>query len=163
MSGESSQVVAAREAFERGEWSTARDRLRAADTDGALASEDLERRSLAAWLAGDVVESMADAETLFARLVTEERPIDAAQLALRLTLEWLLRGELQVATAWLGRAERLLADHPRVRRRPICSTYGRASSWTSKGTRPWHRPPPRGSEPSRASRAIRPWPASSAS
>jgi DNA-binding CsgD family transcriptional regulator len=109
---ESSHVVAARAASAGGDWSAARHHLQTGDAGGPLETVDLELLGRATWLLGDRQESMSDAELLFGRLIALDRPVDAARLALRLSLEWALRGELQIGTAWLGRADRLLAAHP---------------------------------------------------
>ena len=58
---------------------------------------------------------MAVAEDVFQRLAATGDLERAAETALRLTLAWGTRGDISVATAWMSRAQRLLADLPRCR------------------------------------------------
>lgn len=105
-------VSFARAAFARGEWLAARNALQAAAAIAELPIEDLERLNLAAWFAGDGPGSMADCEVLFERLADEGSRTEAAHLALRLSLEWALSGELTIASGWIARADRLLVEEP---------------------------------------------------
>ncbi|WP_353357890.1 LuxR C-terminal-related transcriptional regulator [Intrasporangium sp. DVR] len=105
-------LAAAREAFARGDWLTARAGFLAARETTGLEPADLEQLSTAAWFLGDGPESLADSELLFERLATDGATTDAADLALRLALEWALNGEMTVASGWLVRADRLLEGGP---------------------------------------------------
>lgn len=106
------QVVAARTAFERGDWRSAQQELRAAGRTGALVPRDLELLSRASWLLGEVPESMAETEQAFIGHVQAGDAVAAAGLAIRLALEWTTRGDIAIGTAWLARARRLLNDQP---------------------------------------------------
>ena len=104
-------VATAREAYERREWRAAFDAL-AADRAG-LDTDDLALLGDAAWWLGDVATSMAVSEELFQRLQAAGATEQAADRAIRLSLAWFTRGDLQVGSAWQARARRLLADLPR--------------------------------------------------
>jgi len=102
--------VAAREAFARGEWRLVRDRL--APVGVALAPADRDLLGRATWLLGDVPGSMEHAEQAFAGYVAQGRDVTAAELALRLSIQWATRGDAALAGAWFARARRLLEDVP---------------------------------------------------
>jgi DNA-binding NarL/FixJ family response regulator len=51
-------------------------------------------------------------EQVYQRHLAAEDRLEAADRALRLTMEWLTRGDIQVGTAWLNRASHLLRDLP---------------------------------------------------
>lgn len=55
---------------------------------------------------------MAVSEEVYQRLLARGADRQAADRAMRLALEWAVRGDFQVATAWLARARRLLDDLP---------------------------------------------------
>ncbi|QBR93177.1 helix-turn-helix domain-containing protein [Nocardioides euryhalodurans] len=109
-------VAAAREAYARGDWRAAYDAL---DADRAtLDTGDLDLLGEAAWWLGDSPGSMAVSEEVYQRLVAAGAEQEAADRALRLTLEWFTRGDVQIALAWLARARRLLGSLPR------CALHG---------------------------------------
>ena len=56
---------------------------------------------------------MEVAEVLYHRLLAEGRTELAADRALRLSLQWFVRGDVPVGTAWLSRARRVIAGLPR--------------------------------------------------
>ena len=105
-------VSTARAAFARRDWRTAYDTLN--PERDHLSIPDLELLAQAAWWLGDGPGAMDLGEGLFHRL-REEDVEAAAMVALRLSLMWGSRGDLQVSTAWLGRARRLLDGRPRGR------------------------------------------------
>lgn len=109
-------VAVAREASTRGDWRAAYDAL-ATDREH-LDAPGLELLAEAAWWLGDSPASMAISEQLYQRLLTAGSEPQAANRALRLALEWFTRGDLQIASAWLARARRLL------RRLPRCAVHG---------------------------------------
>ena len=78
-----------------------------------LPTSDLELLAEAAWWVGNSPESMEVAEVLYHRLLAEGRTELAADCALRLSLQWFVRGDVQVRTAWLSRARRVIAGLPR--------------------------------------------------
>ncbi len=104
-------VLEAREAWARGDWRATHDALLPVRDD--LDPADLELLALAAWWLGDSPGSMAVSEDLYRRLVAVGAHRQAAERAMRLSLEWFTRGDLQIGQAWLSRATRLLDDLPR--------------------------------------------------
>jgi DNA-binding CsgD family transcriptional regulator len=78
-----------------------------------LSTRDLGLLAEAAWWIGNAPESVEVAEDLYHRLVTEGRTEEAADCALRLSLLWVVRGDVPVGTAWLARARRVIAGLPR--------------------------------------------------
>lgn len=90
-------VVEAREAYARGDWRAAYDAL--APTREQLDPADLEALALAAWWLGDSPASMAVSEELYQRLVSGGALQQAAERAMRLSLEWFTRGDLQIGQA----------------------------------------------------------------
>jgi DNA-binding NarL/FixJ family response regulator len=109
-------VTAAGEAHARGDWRATYDAL-APDRD-VLDLTDLARLADAAWWLGETPDSMALSEDLFQRLVGDGADTEAAERALRLSLQWFARGDLPIAFAWLARARRLLEPLPR------CALHG---------------------------------------
>jgi DNA-binding NarL/FixJ family response regulator len=107
----SDPLAPAREAFSQRDWRAARDAFEGS-RDG-LTTADLELLAEAAWWLGDSPQSMAVSEEVYRRLLAAGERQQAADRALRLALEWFTRGDLQVGTAWLARARRVLADLPR--------------------------------------------------
>jgi hypothetical protein len=104
-------TTAAREAYAREDWRTVHDALEA-EADG-LDTSDLEMLAAAAWWLGDSPKSMAVSERVYQRLVADGDALRAADRAIRLTLEWAIRGDIPIADAWMARARRLLHDLPR--------------------------------------------------
>jgi DNA-binding NarL/FixJ family response regulator len=107
----SDRVTAAREAFARHDWASARAGLEGSRPE--LTTADLELLAEAAWWTGDSPGSMSVSEDVYRRLLADGAGLQAADRALRLALEWFTRGDLQVGTAWLARARRLLLSLPR--------------------------------------------------
>jgi ATP/maltotriose-dependent transcriptional regulator MalT len=109
-------VTAAGEAHARGDWRATYDAL--APHRDVLDLADLTRLADAAWWLGETPDSMAISEDLFQRLVGDGNHTEAADRALRLSLQWFARGDLPIAFAWLARAKRLLDALP------PCSLHG---------------------------------------
>ncbi|RFU20853.1 LuxR family transcriptional regulator [Geodermatophilus marinus] len=104
------KLTTAREAVAAREWARAYDALRAADRDGELGADDLERLALAAYLSGHD-EAHEDAmERLVHRLDEAGEARRAARSAFWLALALLLRGEPARGGGWLARAQRTLAE-----------------------------------------------------
>ncbi|YCH09517.1 helix-turn-helix transcriptional regulator [Arthrobacter sp. alpha11c] len=114
MSQQLQQLSEAREAFARGEWDVARRNLERAAEDAPLSSPDLEILSRSAWWVGDVQRSMSLSEEIFHRLDDDHQTQAAARTALTLSMQWGIRGNLAVSSAWLNRARRLLENMPEV-------------------------------------------------
>ena len=109
-------ITAAHEAHGGRDWRATYDALAPSRPD--LTPADLARLADAAWWLGDSPESMAVSEELYQRLIAAGSEADAADRALRLTMQWFSRGDVQVAYAWLARARRLLSTLPR------CALHG---------------------------------------
>ncbi|HET7304589.1 MAG TPA: helix-turn-helix transcriptional regulator, partial [Segeticoccus sp.] len=103
----------AREAFARGDWSAARERLTCARATGELDLADLDRLGRATWWLGDGAAEMSISETIYGRLLEEGNLRDAARRATMLCLAWGTRGDFSVAQGWLNRARRLVEQLPR--------------------------------------------------
>jgi DNA-binding CsgD family transcriptional regulator len=107
-----------RESFGRQAWGDAFAELSAADREGALGLEDLERLAVAAYLVG----ADADSDDAWLRAHREclrlGDVVQAARYAGLLAQGLLLRGEMARGGGWLARAERLLdeVDHHGVER-----------------------------------------------
>jgi len=104
-------TAAAREAFDRHDWQAVVDTL---DHDrSGLDTDDLALLGEAAWWLGDSPMSMEVSEKIFQQLRATGAEQQAADRALRLSLAWYTRGDLQVGAAWQARAHRLLSGLPR--------------------------------------------------
>lgn len=106
------QLMEAREAFARGDWDAARRAMEGAASETALGVEDQEILARSKWWLGDVQGSMALSEDIFRRRVADGLPQSAARAALMLSLQWGLRGNIAVSSAWLNRARLLLESLP---------------------------------------------------
>ncbi|MGP0221658.1 LuxR C-terminal-related transcriptional regulator [Paenarthrobacter sp. NCHU4564] len=105
-------LTEAREAFARGEWDAARRRLEEAAGSHLLDLVDRSLLARARWWQGDVQGSMSLAEGIFQELAGQGLPAEAARSALLLSMQWGLRGNIPVSSAWLARARRLLEPLP---------------------------------------------------
>ncbi|MGB9011802.1 MAG: LuxR C-terminal-related transcriptional regulator [Aeromicrobium sp.] len=105
------QLRTARSAFARRDWRVAHDLLSKFRAD--LTTADLERLAEAAWWLGDLPDAMAASEEVYRQLLAAGELEQAADRALRLTLLWFNRGEVQVGIAWLARARHVIRDFPR--------------------------------------------------
>jgi class 3 adenylate cyclase len=101
-----------RDAFNRHAWTEAIEAFTAADREGALAPEDLERLATAQWWSGHPDESTEGLERAFSAYNDAGRPLEAAWVAMTLAYQAFQRVEAPVGGGWLARAERLLADEP---------------------------------------------------
>jgi class 3 adenylate cyclase len=103
-------LAAGREAIARHAWAEAVDLLRAADADESLEPADLEALGEAAWWTGRLDECIAARERAFAAYMTDGEPRRAAMVAMSLVKDYFAKGASPVGSAWVKRAERLLAD-----------------------------------------------------
>lgn len=106
-------ITTARDAYQRRDWNVANRNFTAAlrqsqQGPAQLGPADLEGLADSAWWLGDVPESLAAAEELYRRQVSDGEPASAAMTAIVLALRWGTRGDLAVASGWLNRARRLL-------------------------------------------------------
>jgi DNA-binding CsgD family transcriptional regulator len=104
------RILQARESFDRHAWNDAYVRLAAADAEGSLASEDLERLALAAHLSGRPDESTAAGARAHVAAVREGDIERGVRCAIALGMQLLQRGEMAQAGGWLARAARLMEE-----------------------------------------------------
>ena len=104
------EVAAGRDAVRAREWSRAYHALHAADRDGDLGADDLERLALAAYLSGrdDAYEQAMERSVQL--LLDADDPRRAARDAFWLALALFLRNEPARGGGWLSRASRTLAE-----------------------------------------------------
>jgi DNA-binding NarL/FixJ family response regulator len=105
-------LTAARAAYARGEWDSARRDFSRARTLGDLDTADLDRLGSVMWWVGEARESFSIAEEVYHRYEDDDDPRAAAMKALNLGLLWFVRGDLVIASGWASRARRLLKDLP---------------------------------------------------
>ena len=106
------RLARARLAYERRDWAAARTAYARIGDRTAIAAEDVDRESRCAWWLGDTPASIAASEDLVHRLEDAGRNREAAMVALRLGLQWALRGDLAIHAGWYAKARRLLAALP---------------------------------------------------
>ena len=99
-----------RESFEQRAWSDSHRLLTAADRDGALEPEDLERVATAAYLLGRDDESEAFRARAHQAFVNRRDHEGAARSAGWLAFGLLQRGAVAPASGWLARAARILDE-----------------------------------------------------
>lgn len=105
-------LKAAHEALDRHEWVAARDGFRAATEHGDLGAEDLTGLGDASWWLGEVDEALAAYEGAYRQYLQGEQPRKAAISALGLALSLFLRGDVELGSGWMNRAQRLLRAEP---------------------------------------------------
>lgn len=109
---------AARAAYGRHDWKTARDGFRALSEEGALSTDDLTALADAAWWLGDIHESIPCWEEAHGRYLEEGRVEEACMTAVGLAVTYFLRGKDALGSGWMNRAARLLEDVPQ------CTAHG---------------------------------------
>lgn len=102
----------ARAAHRRRDWPRAYELFAALDDRGALAPEDLDALSDAAWWLGRVEEFLAAGEAAFTGHLDHDRPLAAAMTALGMAVSLFLRGDEVLGSGWLARAQRLVQEVP---------------------------------------------------
>jgi class 3 adenylate cyclase len=105
-------LEAGREAARKRAWRDAYELLQKADTDGLLGAADLEHLGEAAWWTGRLEEALEFRERAYAAYVEVGDPRRAALLAMTISGDHAKKGAVSVASGWLSRATRLLADEP---------------------------------------------------
>ena len=107
-----STLQAGREASARHVWPEAFSLLSAADSSSPLSSEDLERLAEAAWWTGRLSASISARERAYAMHVEAGNSCQAGRVAIEVARNYFQKGDAQVGTAWLNRAERFLQGEP---------------------------------------------------
>ena len=114
-----------REAMRRQEWGTAFAQLEAADREGSLEADDLERLALAAHLTGREGETPELLSRAHQAFLSAGAVRSAARCAFWLGLGLLYNGDVAQGGGWLARAERLLEGEPDcVERGYLLMPYG---------------------------------------
>lgn len=100
-----------RESFARAAWADAFAQLSAADEEGGLGAEDLERLAVAAYLTGRDEESQ-DAWARAHHAFSDEGEVErGVRCAFWLGVTLMLRGEMAQGGGWFARAHRILDEH----------------------------------------------------
>lgn len=102
-------------AFSERSWGRALELLATADEGGALTAADLDAYGESAWWMGRLGEAIEVRERAFAAHKAAGDPRRAAATALALANDYSHRLQSPVASGWVRRAERLLADLPESR------------------------------------------------
>jgi class 3 adenylate cyclase len=105
----------AREAFERHAWRETFDALRAADEDGGLEPDDLERLAQAAWWISRIDVCLDARERAYAARLARGERAAAAYEAIWLARDNLTRRRGATGLSWFKRAESLLDGEPESR------------------------------------------------
>jgi DNA-binding NarL/FixJ family response regulator len=112
MPAEDDDLVAARDAYARGDWRAAYDHFGRAVKAAELSTDDLSSFGMAAWRLGHGRESIRLSEEAFNRLVAENDTKTAAMKAADVALQWLNGGDQTITRVWVNRARRLLESSP---------------------------------------------------
>lgn len=102
-------LAEARQAHQRGDWGASYAAYVRADGVVGLALDDLDAYATAAWRLGQGREAVRLAERVYAQLVRVDSDA-AAMKALDIALEWMTRGDVNMANGWMARARRLFPD-----------------------------------------------------
>jgi class 3 adenylate cyclase len=105
-------LLSAREAAAGHAWQEAFEGFGAVDAAGKLSLEDLETLSDVAFWAGHPAEAIEARQRVYAAYEGAGRLAEAAGAALTTALLHFGRGDTALASGWLSRAQRLLADVP---------------------------------------------------
>ena len=112
MPAEDDDLVAARDAYCRGDWRSAYEHFGRAGKTAELNTDDLSSYGMAAWRLGYGRESIRLSEEAFNRLVAENNTKTAAMKAADVALQWLNGGDQTITRVWVNRARRLLESSP---------------------------------------------------
>jgi class 3 adenylate cyclase len=93
-------------------WTESFDLLKEADEAAGLDVDDLAQLAEAAWWTGRLDECIAARERAFALSMDAGDPRRAALVAMALAKDYFAKGASSIGTAWINRAERLLAEEP---------------------------------------------------
>ena len=104
----SDPIAAGREAASRRAWDEAYELLSSADS--TLPAEDLQRLADAAFWSGRLDEALSIRERAYKAYLDEGSNLGAAGMALRLSLDYLIKANLPLAGGWLAKGERILED-----------------------------------------------------
>jgi hypothetical protein len=102
----------ARAAYERRDWTRARELFNAARAEGELPPDDLYALSDAAWWVGENEELLEACERAYWSFLESDRPGRAAMAATDIAVVHFLAGEESIGSGWISRAGRLLEKQP---------------------------------------------------
>jgi DNA-binding CsgD family transcriptional regulator len=103
------ELLKAREAYERRDWTTALDQLR---DMGGLGADDTFALATAAYLTGDVDEAIRALQRGYQQMIKNEDTRGAIRFGFWIALILNLRGETVVGGGWVARGQRLLENEP---------------------------------------------------
>ena len=106
-------IAAGREAARRRAWHEAYDLLSSAEAE--LGAADLEQLGEAAFWTQRLDEALPLRERAHKAYLQEGDRLHAAGIAVRLSLDYMLKAALPLSSGWFAKAERLLADLPEAR------------------------------------------------
>lgn len=105
-------LESAREAFGRRDWPSALEGFNTARENAALSADDLTALGDSAWWVGDIDAAIAGYEGAYRLYLQGRNSRPAAVNALGLAVALFLRGEFELGSGWMNRAQRLLDDEP---------------------------------------------------
>ena len=105
-------LESAREAFGRRDWPSALEGFKAARENAALSADDLTALGESAWWVGDIDAAIAGYEGAYRLYLQGRNSRPAAVNALGVAVALFLRGEIELGSGWMNRAQRLLDDEP---------------------------------------------------
>jgi class 3 adenylate cyclase len=105
-------LEAGREALRRYAWREGYELLESADSAAPLSSEDLEGLAAAAWWTGRLEACISARERAFAGYMAGGSRRRAAMMAMAVAKDHYAKRASSIGTAWVARAERLLAEEP---------------------------------------------------
>ncbi len=108
----STELISARDAIDRREWSRAYSSYLAARVEATLTSDDLFSLGDAAWWLGHLDDSIDAFDKAFQLFLKEDRPRPAAVCALYIGYTLSLRSQMAAAMAWISRAYKILESEP---------------------------------------------------
>src|SRR5919106_5811103 len=106
-------IAAGREAVRRRDWLEAYDLLSSVQAE--LGGADLEQLGEAAFWTQRLDEAVALRERAHKAYLDEGDRLRAAGIAVRLSLDYMLKAALPLSNGWFAKGERLLADLPQAR------------------------------------------------
>ena len=112
MSNSTERLEAARSAYGRRDWANARDEFETAREHTDLGADDLNALGDAQWWLGDIDAALTAYEGAYRLYLQGERPRQAATSAVGLAVSLFLRGDVELGSGWMNRAQRLLRDQP---------------------------------------------------
>lgn len=112
MSHGTDALEAGRDATRRYAWREGYELLVDADAAAALSPEDLEGLAASAWWTGRLESCISARERAFLAYMAAENRRRAAVVAMALAKDYYAKRCSSIGTAWVSRAERLLADEP---------------------------------------------------